>query len=282
MSSTINKTFQYFETHGGSGELLFEDGKEENGTALIAGQHKNEFKCVIMELDSKNITKLRQLMPFKEYPHVTILQGDSNKEIQKILSNIERYFFSLGFIDPDSPNQLKWSTIETIANYSYIRKRDGFLRRPEMLITFPIKRINQNAGTNIDKMKENDICRRNVEFNNEFFGDNGRWIEIYNEYENDPLGKREALVDYYATRLGEFYKYVMPLILVESIDRNPLYYIVSCTQHYQGDDFFHKVKTDIERWKKEDWVRNYFKVHSLFEYNESKTKSPSIFDFVEE
>ena len=136
MSSTVNETFQYFETHGGEGRLLFEDNTEEDGSSLIAGKHMNKFPCIIMEIEPSNIIILKELLPKKIYPHVTILQGDSNLEIDRILSNVKKYFFSLGFIDPDSPSQLKWHTIERIANHCYIRQKDDFLRRPEMIIVF--------------------------------------------------------------------------------------------------------------------------------------------------
>ncbi len=67
MCSTIYPNVQYFETHGGEGRILFEDGVEEDGSALIAAKNSKQIKCVIMEYDNMNIIKLKELLPFEQY-----------------------------------------------------------------------------------------------------------------------------------------------------------------------------------------------------------------------
>ena len=69
------------------------------------------------------------------------------------------------------------------------------------------------------------------------------------------------------------------MIFVESINNLPLYHIISCTQHPLGEDFLKKVKKDVRRWQKEDWIRDYYKVHSLFEYFGVDEKQPTLDDF---
>ncbi len=277
MSSTINETFQYFETHGGEGKILFEDGCEEDGSALIASKHKNRFPCVIMEKETSNTKKLKKLLPRKEYAHIKILQGDSNQEIERILSKIKNYHFSLGFIDPDSPKQLKWNTIIRIANHSYKRKGDGFLRRPEMIINFPIEGIKRHAGF-LSKIGQLKGAETYCKINNEFFGTD-EWKKIWRIYGHDNVQSREKLMGLYLNRLRKYYDYVINMIFVESIDNLPLYYIVSCTQHKLGDDFLKKVKKDVIKWQTEGWVRDYYKVHSLFEYTITDPEQPTLDDF---
>lgn len=277
MSSTVNETFQYFETHGSEGKLLFKDGSEEDGSALLACTHKNKFPCVIMEKEAENVKKLRKLLPKKKYPHVTILHGDSNKEIDGILSRIKKYHFSLGFIDPDSPKQLKWDTIENIANHSYKRKSNGFLRRPEMIINFPIEGIKRNAGF-LSKIGSHRGAETYCRINTEFFGTN-EWKEIWINYGHDNIRSREKLLELYLDRLREYYNHVINMIFVESIDNLPLYYVVSCTQHKLGEDFLQKVKNDVKKWQKEDWIRDYYKVHSIFKYIATDKKQPTLYDF---
>ncbi len=72
--------------------------------------------------------------------------------------------------------------------------------------------------------------------------------------------------------------------ICESIANHPLYYVISCSQHDLGNEFLLKVKTDIEQWKNEDWVRQYYKVHSLMDFVEDKKdtegkKQSSLFDY---
>ncbi|WAM22415.1 MAG: three-Cys-motif partner protein TcmP (plasmid) [Candidatus Methanoperedens sp.] len=281
MCTTIYPTgFQYFETHGGEGRILFKDGVEEDGSSLIAANNRNKIKCVIMEYDSENVSKLREILPSDSYPNVIILQGDSNLEIDNILKKIDNYKFSLGFIDPDSPKQLKWETILKISNHSYLRKRDDFLRKPELIINFPIKGIKQNAGFLDNPVPNaNSIC----DINTQFFGSD-EWKDIWRKTKNDIKKSKEEFMNLYVKNLKKLYKFVIPLVFVESIANHPLYYIISCSQHDLGNDFLLKVKNDIEQWKNEDWVRQYYKVHSLADFlddteNIDGKKQSSLFDY---
>lgn len=266
MSSTIYPDVQYFETHGGEGRILFKDGAVEDGSALIAAKNSKQIKCIIMEYDEENVKKLRELLPIEHYRNVIILQGDSNSEINRILENIINYKFSIGFIDPDSPKQLKWDTIVKISNHSYLRRRDDFLRKPELIINFPIEGIKRNAGfVDNPSTKAKSIC--NV--NSQFYGSE-EWMEVWRKTKKDNVKSREELLNLYLVNLKKLYKYVIPLVFVESIVNHPLYYVISCAQHELGNEFLLKVKTDIEKWKNEDWVRQYYKVHSLMDFVEDK------------
>ncbi len=212
MCTTIYPTgFQYFETHGGEGRILFDDGVEEDGSALIAATNRKQIKCVIMEYDSENITKLRELLPFERFPNVIILQGDSNLEIDNILKNIDNYKFSLGFIDPDSPKQLKWETIIKISNHSYLRKKDDFLRKPELIINFPIEGIKRNAGFLDNPVpKAKSYC----DINTQFFGSD-EWKDIWRKTKKDIIRSREELLNFYIKNLRKLYKFVIPLVFVK-------------------------------------------------------------------
>lgn len=280
MCSTIYPDVQYFETHGGEGRILFKDGAQEDGSALIAAKNSKHIKCVIMEYDKENVKKLEELLPIKDYSNVIILHGDSNSEINRILENIIRYKFSIGFIDPDSPKQLKWDTIIKISNHSYFRKKDGFLRKPELIINFPIKGLKQNAGF-FDKTdtKSKSIC----EVNTEFYGSE-EWKSVWEKTRKDNVKSREELLNLYITNLKKEYNFVIPLVFVESTENHPLYYMISCSQHTLGNDFLLKIKDDIEKWKNEDWIRQFYKVHSLMDFvkdteNIDGKKQSSLFDY---
>lgn len=281
MCSTIYPDVQYFETHGGEGRILFEDGVEEDGSALIAAKNTKHIKCVIMEYDEENIKRLRELLPYDQYPNVIILQGDSNSEVNLILENIVNYKFSIGFIDPDSPKQLRWDAIVKISNHSYLRKKDGFLRKPELIINFPIEGIKRNAGflDNPDAKGAKSYC----DVNTQFYGTED-WKEVWRKSKKDNVKSREELLNLYMSNLKKLYNFVIPLVFVESTANHPLYYVISCAQHELGKDFLLKVKEDIEQWKNEEWVRQYYKVHSLMDFieetkgSDSKIQS-SLFDY---
>jgi len=77
---------------------------------------------------------------------------------------------------------------------------------------------------------------------------------------------------------------MLSLVFVESTENHPLYYMISCSQHPLGKDFLLKVKDDIGKWKNEDWVRQYYNVHSLMDFvNDTKDsdgkKQSNLFDF---
>ena len=86
-------------------------------------------------------------------------------------------------------------------------------------------------------------------------------------------------MELYIERLGLYYEYVIPLIFVESINNLPLYNFISCTQHLLGEKFLKTVKKDIRKWQKEDWIRDYYNVHSLFDYIINDKDQPTLKDF---
>ncbi len=251
MCSTIYPDIQYFETHGGEGRILFKDGEVEDGSALIAAKNSKQIKCIIMEYDEENVKKLREQLPIEQYRNVIILQGDSNSEINRILENIIN------------------------------RKKDDFLRKPELIINFPIEGIKRNAGfVDATSTKAKSIC--NV--NSQFYGSE-EWMDVWRKTKKDNVKSREELLNLYLVNLKKLYKYVIPLVFVESIENHPLYYVISCAQHELGNEFLLKVKADIEKWKNEDWVRQYYKVHSLMDFVEDKEnidgkKQSRLFDYL--
>lgn len=267
MCSMVHKDptkFCYFETHAGDGTAEFATGKIENGSAAIAVQQAEKiaekrgkpFRCIFMEIEKENYKKLTRLFPQKKYPYVFIYWGDSNEEIGKILDRIPEYYHSLGFIDPYAPDDLKWDTIKIIAKHEYLFS-GGDIRRPELLITFPIKRIKQNAGF-LEKEVFDAQAQLYCKFNDKFFGTQD-WRNVWVKYKDSSVESREELRNLYIRRLSEYYKYCLPIVLVEELEKHvPLYYMISCTNHWLGDKFLRELSDRIEKWKKEDLIRDYY------------------------
>jgi hypothetical protein len=59
------KKFTYFETHAGDGLAEFDDGKIEDGSALLAAKNAKHFSCILMEMNEKYNDSLIKLMPKK-------------------------------------------------------------------------------------------------------------------------------------------------------------------------------------------------------------------------
>jgi hypothetical protein len=63
-----------------------------------------------------------------------------------------------------------------IANHSYTYKNSGDIRRPELLINFPIMGIKRNAGF-LNKVTKDGEINQYCKINDDFFGTD-KWREI--------------------------------------------------------------------------------------------------------
>lgn len=261
--------FTYFESHAGDGRAEFDDGETEPGSALIAASNSKQCQCIFMEYSEDNYLKLKETLNQKDYPNVKIIHGNSNNDIELVLNNVPKYYHSLGLIDPYAPNDLKWKTIETIASHSYTNKR-GFIRRPELIINFPIMGIKRNAGF-LDKKESITYAEKNCKIIDDFFGDD-KWRNIWRKYHDSPEESQKKLVELYVNNLKPFYTFVYPLLLIEDVKtKSPLYYLVTCSQHKLGDKFLTDLKTRIESWTQEEFIRDLYSVKIPIEgYDDSK------------
>jgi len=118
----IYGNFAYIDTHGGSGKVLFE-GRETNGSPLIAAESEAHPQCYAIEIDKDRRLLLRKAVA--GIPNIKIIEGDCNKEIDSLLKQIEDWKFTFCFLDPDGlvyygedktkVFQLTWPTIEEIS-----------------------------------------------------------------------------------------------------------------------------------------------------------------------
>lgn len=235
----VYHNFCYFDTHSGSGICDF-DGERKDGSALIAAKISAEieppFSCIFMEIDQKRSVNLRRVTePLGEF--VTVLYGDCNHHIKKVLDILPKYKFSLGFLDPDglvyhgksfTCHQLSWETIEKIGNYP---------RRTELLINFPLEAITRCAGE-LPNVPHSKKARVSVNRITDFYGTD-EWMEIWRRREQGITSAARArveLLELYIRRLQKpdgFYKHVLQR-LVTSSSGTPVYYLVFATNHDKG------------------------------------------------
>ncbi len=105
------------------------------GSALIAVEHGDApfSRVILCDLDSENVEALRARTTRDEH-RVTVVQGDCNAVIDRIVALVPPYGLNVALIDPFGPTPLKWSTIAKL----------GAVKRMDLLIHFPTGAIKRN------------------------------------------------------------------------------------------------------------------------------------------
>ncbi len=116
----IYGNFAYIDTHGGSGNVLF-NGQAVHGSPLIATESKVP-QCYAIEIDKERRLLLQKAVA--GLTNIKIIKGDCNKKIASLLKEIDTRKFVFCFLDPDGlvyteggkrVFELTWSTIEEIS-----------------------------------------------------------------------------------------------------------------------------------------------------------------------
>jgi len=244
--------FTYFETHAGDGVAEFPDGSKQFGSALIAASSPARFKCVLVEKEHAGELQSNVRSNIKPWEHVKVIPGDSNIKTSDILQEIPPHFHSLGFIDPTHPGQLHWETIRAIGEHKYRYYTSGEVRVPELLVNFPIGRIKRNAG-----WLENPNAARGqtaLAQNDRFFGTE-QWRKLW------PNGD---LAEFYMKRVIAFgYRNVLYTTVEEIEHKVPIYYLMLFVWQTKAQEVLPGIARNLEKWRREDYIRDYYKVHDL-------------------
>ncbi len=281
--SKVHKTkpqnFFYVDTHAGDGVAEFDDGSIELGSAKIAAENSINFSKIFIEENPENYKNLcSELAPFvMSRSNITSKNWNINEKIDAVLNMVPEYYHSFFFLDPYGPGELPFRTLKKILLHRH-QYKDESKRIPEVLINFPIKRIKQNAG-NLEKCRDCSKkfdptdkhcvhCRKIGEqlckINDDFFGGT-EWQDIWRESRFDSVESREKLLGAYLNKLKPFYEWAggfhFYVTLVEEIKaKAPLYYLIFCTSNKLGKSTFSDLKRNIEKWKKEEYIRDYYKI----------------------
>lgn len=105
------------------------------GSPLIAlGHAEAPFSHVVLcDRDPENVAALEgRVGPNKE--RTTIVEGDCNEELGRIVSVIPKHGLNLALLDPFGPKDLRWKSIRAL----------GSLKRMDLLIHFPTNGIKRN------------------------------------------------------------------------------------------------------------------------------------------
>jgi three-Cys-motif partner protein len=166
IASKYFKSYYFLDLFAGSG-LMKAENQFFVGSPIIAVnstiKEKPFSKYVCVEFDQTRKTALEQRMVkvcnhFQTY-QPTVLQADSNKEIDKILKvcgQSDNTCF-LAFVDPQKYTDLKWSTLERLMNHG----------KGDIILNFPTMSITRNLGI--------EGCIPSI---SEFIGDD-KWTNLF-------------------------------------------------------------------------------------------------------
>jgi three-Cys-motif partner protein len=214
--------FAYVDSHGGSGKVLL-DGKQVDGSPLIAAKQLRNFPCHITEIDAESFQRLRESA--NGISNIYPQNGDCNVLVPEIISKIESWKFCLCFVDPDGLvyhkgsqkfMQLTSQTIDSIANSV---ANSG--PKTELLLNFQAISILRTMGF-VEKLPEDDrtpIMAEDI-------------TALYGCEDWESARTRRELLDIFIDRRLKPFEY-KGTFLVED-NGHPLYYLVYASHNIVG------------------------------------------------
>lgn len=209
----------YIDCFAGSGNVLIKDGSTIDGSAKIALEIEHKFdEYFFIEYKNKNIKELEKLK--LEYPNhkITILQGDCNEVLPKLLNKIDwKYSRGVLFIDPYA-TQFKYSSLRLVSDTKSI----------DVWYLFPFSAINRllKRDGRIDKKWEERIT--------DCFGTDDWKAQLYrqnpqlNLFDIQDMEKKETenVHEYIMKRMMNIFPYVSPRYLELKNSQNSVMFML--------------------------------------------------------
>lgn len=202
------------------------EGKEVDGSALIALKAKNRFDSyLLIELNKRNFANLEKFIKNEVendlFNAIKTRCGDSNILLKNVYQYIDDYTGCLVFLDPEGP-ELYWETVESL---SKIKKVDLFIVYP---YDMSLVRLTKKFKEKLDK----------------FYGGKN-WLEIFNKG-TDPEDRGRKLLNFYLDNLKKLgFKHAVYRVIKTNLRQGkPLYHFILVTRSDIGkkiiDDVFGK------------------------------------------
>lgn len=222
----------YIDLFASSGYARFRNSKKIiRSSPLIALSLPVPFTDYIFCEKDPDLCKALRIRVERDFPdkNVTIIEGDCNEEIDRIISAIPKYsrtntVLSFCFVDPFSLN-LSFTTIEKMGRYAM-----------DFLILLA---LGMDANRNMENYLNISSDKISKFLNDE------NWREKYSQ--NYPLNHSsfvQFLVKEYKSNIEKIdYKKAEDFHEIRSSDRNlPLYHLAFFSKHNIGNDFWKKVQ----------------------------------------
>lgn len=183
--------------------------------AVLVNRDREDHEALQLRVD-RLVMGRRTLVP---RANIDVRCGDSNSMARGLFSSIDPYSYLFVFLDPESPNQLPWSTIEAIATCAP-RSTDVYLLYPESmgvtrLLAYDQRWVDANAKA---------LTR--------FYGtEEWRPILARRATRAQAAGTRRDLAILYMARLGAYWPYVRCVRDISRENGRRLYKMLHCTRH---------------------------------------------------
>jgi len=200
------------------------------GSALLALRTTPKLRHgFLMELKPRKAETLRtRCEPFGN--RASVVRGDVNADLVPLLrSELPRRAPAFCLLDPEGP-ELQWRTVTGIS------RLPNRVRKPELLILFPLDMAILRLLTVHEEMADEDVERIDL-----MFGDEG-WRDIYRarlEGGIMPNTAKQMYLDLYTNNVRKLgYKVVLAKSIVAprslGAARRPMYHLVFATDHPAG------------------------------------------------
>lgn len=215
----------------------------------------NNLSCFFNDIDRNKIESLKEKI--KERDFSDFVGGyyckDANIICEELLEKIGKPNRpSIFLLDPQNHSQLKFSTIEKIANFT--DKNTG--RKPELIINFMFYSILMAFKRGLPEKDVDDI--------NAFLGTNFGRKELLELKESASRKTYEVLLNVFIKNLKEL-GYLCNYQLVASTKTNsPIYYLVFAAYDKKIFQWYKRVNDYVEKLK-EDWIKKNYTILTMSE-----------------
>lgn len=234
--------FNYIDLQAGPGKNKI-DNRIYLGSPLISLEVNPPFDHYwFNELGKPEFDALQQRIvhsPLRNRVHLTSM--DANEAIEGVTSGIQAMdreaaaqgqwsTFNVAFLDPEGL-EIKWATIEKLAQ----------INRMDLIINFSTMGIFRNMNQDLQTATVLD----------EYFG-TSEWRSAVEQ--SNPIQRRRALINLYRNRLEPFgyhitddFEWSRHDISMRNSKNAEVYSLIFASKHPLGDDFWKKVKDQVEK-----------------------------------
>jgi three-Cys-motif partner protein len=164
----------------------------------------------------------------------------------RAMTLVDARYPSVWLLDPFTPEQLPWSVVEAVANFSSVYPRKGtgepIIRRPELIITLMTHALQRNVRDN-PKLVTTALGLAETQ-----------WRPTLDSYGQEGLNIREALIRLYCERLEEIYRKPPFALEVSGSSGNVIYAIIFCSSSDAGTYMAHmRVAKAYLAWNESSW-----------------------------
>lgn len=207
-------------------------------------------KCIFNDIDESRITSLKSAVSdYSDYLLATDSK-DANDYYKTALNLIEKQNRpSLFYLDPTNHKDLRFSTIQGIANFENIA---GDHRKPELI-------INLMVNTMLMTLKRNNEDEFQTITNS--LGTD-EWVSKLADYEAKHK-THELFRDIFLEQLHKLGYYTTYYYVVSTANNSPVYYLIFAT--YRDDIYkvHENMRSRVEKLMENEWVAKNFEIQQI-------------------